>query len=591
MYSQHHSLLTSLEQSEVAAKALQYGISVLFIDGFMAQYVYTMHRVGKVVPPKRQILRDISLSFFPGAKIGVLGLNGSGKSTLLKIMAGVDKEIEGEAVPMSGLNIGYLEQEPKLNAEHTVRQAVEEGLGAVMAAKKRLDEVYAAYAEPDADFDKLAAEQAELEAVIAAAASSGSDDMETQMEIAADALRLPPWEANVGKLSGGEKRRVALCRLLLSKPDMLLLDEPTNHLDAESVEWLEQFLAKFPGTVVGVTHDRYFLDNAAEWILELDRGHGIPWKGNYSSWLEQKNDRLKQEESTESARQKTIKKELEWVRQNAKGRQAKAKARMTRFEELSSHEYQKRNETQEIFIPVAERLGNDAIEFVNVTKAFGDKLLMDNVSFRVPPGAIVGIIGPNGAGKSTLFRMIAGQDTPDSGEVKIGQTVKIAFVDQSRDSLPDAKTVFDSIADGADILTVGRFEMPARAYLGRFNFKGADQGKQVGQLSGGERGRLHLAKTLITGGNVLLLDEPSNDLDVETLRALEDALLEFAGSIMVISHDRWFLDRIATHILSFEGDSQVVFFDGNYQEYEADKKRRLGEAGAAPKRIRYKALR
>jgi sulfate-transporting ATPase len=550
-----------------------------------------MHRVGKVVPPKRQILRDISLSFFPGAKIGVLGLNGSGKSTLLKIMAGVDKEIEGEAVPMPGLNIGYLEQEPKLNPEHTVREAVEEGLGAVMSAKKRLDEVYAAYAEPDADFDKLAAEQAELEAIISAAASSGSDDMGTQMEIAADALRLPPWDANVGKLSGGEKRRVALCRLLLSKPDMLLLDEPTNHLDAESVEWLEQFLAKFPGTVVGVTHDRYFLDNAAEWILELDRGHGIPWKGNYSSWLEQKNDRLKQEEASESARQKTIKKELEWVRQNAKGRQAKAKARMTRFEELSSHEYQKRNETQEIFIPVAERLGNDAIEFVNVTKAFGDKLLMDNVSFRVPPGAIVGIIGPNGAGKSTLFRMIAGQDTPDSGEVKIGQTVKIAFVDQSRDALPDAKTVFDSIADGADLLTVGRFEMPARAYLGRFNFKGADQGKQVGQLSGGERGRLHLAKTLITGGNVLLLDEPSNDLDVETLRALEDALLEFAGSIMVISHDRWFLDRIATHILAFEGDSQVVFFDGNYQEYEADKKRRLGEAGAAPKRIRYKALR
>lgn len=557
----------------------------------MAQYVYTMHRVGKVVPPKRQILRDISLSFFPGAKIGVLGLNGSGKSTLLKIMAGVDKEIEGEAVPMPGLNIGYLEQEPKLNPEHTVRQAVEEGLGAVMSAKKRLDEVYAAYAEPDADFDKLAAEQAELEAIISAAASSGSDDMETQMEIAADALRLPPWDANVGKLSGGEKRRVALCRLLLSKPDMLLLDEPTNHLDAESVEWLEQFLAKFPGTVVGVTHDRYFLDNAAEWILELDRGHGIPWKGNYSSWLEQKNDRLKQEEASESARQKTIKKELEWVRQNAKGRQAKAKARMTRFEELSSHEYQKRNETQEIFIPVAERLGNDAIEFVNVSKAFGDKLLMDNVSFRVPPGAIVGIIGPNGAGKSTLFRMIAGLDKPDSGEVKIGQTVKIAFVDQSRDALPDAKTVFDSIADGADLLTVGRFEMPARAYLGRFNFKGADQGKQVGQLSGGERGRLHLAKTLITGGNVLLLDEPSNDLDVETLRALEDALLEFAGSIMVISHDRWFLDRIATHILAFEGDSQVVFFDGNYQEYEADKKRRLGEAGAAPKRIRYKALR
>ncbi|HBI83014.1 energy-dependent translational throttle protein EttA [Orrella sp. NBD-18] len=557
----------------------------------MAQYVYTMHRVGKVVPPKRQILRDISLSFFPGAKIGVLGLNGSGKSTLLKIMAGVDKEIEGEAVPMPGLNIGYLEQEPKLNPDHTVREAVEEGLGPVVAAKKRLDEVYAAYAEPDADFDKLAAEQAELEAIISAAASSGADDIETQMEIAADALRLPPWDANVGKLSGGEKRRVALCRLLLSKPDMLLLDEPTNHLDAESVEWLEQFLTRFPGTVVGVTHDRYFLDNAAEWILELDRGHGIPWKGNYSSWLEQKDDRLKQEEATESARQKTIKKELEWVRQNAKGRQAKAKARMTRFEELSSHEYQKRNETSEIFIPVAERLGNEVIEFVNVSKSFGDRLLIDNLSFRVPPGAIVGIIGPNGAGKSTLFKMIAGLEKPDSGEVKIGQTVKVSFVDQSRESLPENKTVFDTIADGADLLTVGKFEMPARAYLGRFNFKGADQGKIVGQLSGGERGRLHLAKTLIAGGNVLLLDEPSNDLDVETLRALEDALLEFAGSVMVISHDRWFLDRIATHILAFEGDSQVVFFDGNYQEYEADKKRRLGEAGAAPKRIRYKALR
>jgi sulfate-transporting ATPase len=557
----------------------------------MAQYVYTMHRVGKTVPPKRQILRDISLSFFPGAKIGVLGTNGSGKSTLLRIMAGVDKEIEGDAVPMPGLNIGYLEQEPKLNPDHTVRDAVEEGLGAVVAARKRLDAVYAAYAEPDADFDALAAEQAELESVIAAAASSGSDDIETQMEIAADALRLPPWDANVGKLSGGEKRRVALCRLLLSKPDMLLLDEPTNHLDAESVEWLEQFLAKFPGTVVGVTHDRYFLDNAAEWILELDRGHGIPWKGNYSSWLEQKDARLKTEESTESARQKTIKKELEWVRQNAKGRQAKSKARMARFEELSSHEYQKRNETQEIFIPVADRLGNEAIEFVNVSKAFGDRLLIDNLSFRVPPGAIVGIIGPNGAGKSTLFRMIAGQEKPDSGQVNIGSTVKIAFVDQSRDSLPNDKTVFDSIADGADILTVGRFEMPARAYLGRFNFKGADQGKMVGQLSGGERGRLHLAKTLITGGNVLLLDEPSNDLDVETLRAVEDALLEFAGSVMVISHDRWFLDRIATHILAFEGDSQAVFFDGNYQEYEADKRRRLGEAGAAPKRIRYKALR
>ena len=557
----------------------------------MAQYVFTMHRVGKVVPPKRQILRDISLSFFPGAKIGVLGTNGSGKSTLLKIMAGLDKEIEGEATPMPGLNIGYLEQEPRLNPDHSVREAVEEGLGPVVAARKRLDEVYSAYAEPDADFDKLAAEQADLEAVISAAASSGADDIETQMEIAADALRLPAWDANVGTLSGGEKRRVALCRLLLSKPDMLLLDEPTNHLDAESVDWLEQFLSKFSGTVVAVTHDRYFLDNVAEWILELDRGHGIPWKGNYSSWLEQKDARLQQEESTESARQKTIKKELEWVRQNAKGRQAKAKARMTRFEELSSQEYQKRNETSEIFIPVAERLGNEVIEFNDVSKAFGDRLLIDHLSFRVPPGAIVGIIGPNGAGKSTLFKMIAGRDTPDSGEVAIGQTVKIAFVDQSRDALPDAKTVFDTIADGADILTVGRFEMPARAYLGRFNFKGADQGKTVGQLSGGERGRLHLAKTLISGGNVLLLDEPSNDLDVETLRALEDALLEFAGSIMVISHDRWFLDRIATHILSFEGNSQVVFFDGNYQEYEADKKRRLGEAGSAPKRIRYKALR
>ena len=557
----------------------------------MAQYVYTMHRLGKIVPPKRHILRDISLSFFPGAKIGVLGLNGSGKSTLLKIMAGVDKEYEGEATPMPGLNIGYLEQEPKLDPAHTVRQSVEEGMGAVVAARKRLDEVYAEYAAEDADFDALAAEQAELEAIIAAAASSGADDLETQMEIAADALRLPPWDAVVGKLSGGEKRRVALCRLLLSKPDMLLLDEPTNHLDAESVDWLEQFLAKFPGTVVAVTHDRYFLDNAAEWILELDRGYGIPWKGNYSSWLEQKEARLEQEESTESARQKTIKTELEWVRQNAKGRQAKSKARLSRFEELSSHEYQKRNETQEIFIPVAERLGNEVIEFNNVSKAFGDRLLIDNLSFRVPPGAIVGIIGPNGAGKSTLFRMIAGQETPDSGEVVVGTTVKLAFVDQSRDALPDAKPVFDTIADGADLLTVGRFEMPARAYLGRFNFKGGDQGKTVGQLSGGERGRLHLAKTLITGGNVLLLDEPSNDLDVETLRALEDALLEFAGSIMVISHDRWFLDRIATHILSFEGDSQVVFFDGNYQEYEADKKRRLGEAGAAPKRIRYKALR
>ena len=556
----------------------------------MAQYVYTMNRVGKVVPPKRQILRDISLSFFPGAKIGVLGLNGAGKSTLLKIMAGIDREIEGDATPMPGLKIGYLPQEPQLNPEHTVREAVEEGLGEVAAARKRLDDVYAAYAEPDADFDALAAEQAELEAIIAAAASSGADDIEHQMEIAADALRLPPWEAIVGNLSGGEKRRVALCRLLLSKPDMLLLDEPTNHLDAESVEWLEIFLRKFPGTVVGVTHDRYFLDNAAEWILELDRGHGIPWKGNYSSWLEQKDARLQQEEAAESARQRTIKKELEWVRQNPKGRQAKAKARLARFEELSSHDYQKRNETQEIFIPVAERLGNEVIEFENVSKGYGDRLLIDNLSFKVPPGAIVGIIGPNGAGKSTLFRMISGREQPDSGSVKVGQTVRVAFVDQSRDSLPDDKTVFEAISDGADLLTVGRHEMPSRAYLGRFNFRGADQNKRVGDLSGGERGRLHLAKTLITGGNLLLLDEPSNDLDVETLRALEDALLEFAGSVMVISHDRWFLDRIATHILAFEGDSQVVFFDGNYQEYEADKKQRLGEEAAKPRRIRYKAL-
>ncbi|MCQ9617124.1 energy-dependent translational throttle protein EttA [Paenalcaligenes niemegkensis] len=556
----------------------------------MAQYVYTMNRVGKIVPPKRQILRDISLSFFPGAKIGVLGLNGSGKSTLLKIMAGVDTEIEGEAIPMPGINIGYLPQEPQLNPDHTVRQEVEVGLGDVFTAKQRLDQVYMEYAEPDADFDALATEQAELEAIIAAAASSGADDIATQMEIAADALRLPPWDAVIANLSGGEKRRVALCQLLLAKPDMLLLDEPTNHLDAESVHWLEQFLSKFPGTVVAVTHDRYFLDNAAEWILELDRGHGIPWKGNYSSWLEQKDDRLQQEESSESARQRTIKKELEWVRQNPKGRQAKSKARINRFEELSSHEYQKRNETQEIFIPVAERLGNEVIEFNNVSKAFGDRLLIDDLSFKVPPGAIVGIIGPNGAGKSTLFRMIAGQEQPDSGSVEIGQTVNLAYVDQSRDSLPNDKTVFETIADGSDILTVGRFEMPSRAYVGRFNFRGSDQNKIVGELSGGERGRLHLAKTLISGGNVLLLDEPSNDLDVETLRALEDALLEFAGCVMVISHDRWFLDRIATHILAFEGDSHVEFFDGNYQEYEDDKRRRLGEEAAKPRRIRYKAL-
>ncbi len=552
----------------------------------MAQYVYSMNRVGKIVPPKRQILKNISLSFFPGAKIGVLGLNGSGKSTLLKIMAGVDKDIEGEAVPMPNLNIGYLSQEPELNPEHTVRQAVEEGLGELGMAQQKLEEIYAAYADPEADFDKLAEEQAKWEAVIAAA----GNDAEHLMEIAADSLRLPPWEASVVTLSGGEKRRVALCRLLMSKPDMLLLDEPTNHLDAESVHWLEQFLHKFPGTVVAVTHDRYFLDNAAEWILELDRGSGIPWKGNYSSWLDQKQDRLKQEESSESARQKALKKELEWVRQNPKGRQAKSKARIARFEELSSHEYQKRNETQEIFIPVAERLGNEVIEFENVSKAFGDRLLIDNLSFKIPPGAIVGVIGPNGAGKSTLFKMIAGKEQPTSGTIKIGSTVRMAVVDQARDSLPNDKTVFDGVADGADILTVGKFEMPSRAYLGRFNFKGGDQQKLIGNLSGGERGRLHLAKTLISGGNVLLLDEPSNDLDVETLRSLEDALLEFAGTVLVTSHDRWFLDRIATHILSCEGDSQWVFFDGNFQEYEADKIKRLGEEGARPKRVRYKPL-
>ena len=553
----------------------------------MAQYVFTMNRVGKIVPPKRQILKDISLSFFPGAKIGVLGLNGSGKSTVLKIMAGLDKDIQGEAVAMPNLNIGYLPQEPQLDPEQTVRQAVEQGLGEVFEAQQKLEAVYAAYAEPDADFDALAAEQARLEAIIAASDGHNADHL---LEMAADALRLPPWEAKIGNLSGGEKRRVALCRLLLSKPDMLLLDEPTNHLDAESVDWLEQFLTRFPGTVVAVTHDRYFLDNAAQWILELDRGHGIPWKGNYSSWLEQKEQRLEQEAKQEDARMKAMKQELEWVRQNPKGRQAKSKARIARFNELSSEEYQKRNETQEIFIPVAERLGDSVIEFDGVSKGFGDRLLIDNLSFQVPPGAIVGIIGPNGAGKSTLFRMIAGQDQPDSGAVKIGPTVKIAHVDQSRDKLAGNKTVFEEISNGADILTVGKYETPSRAYLGRFNFKGADQQKIVGNLSGGERGRLHLAKTLIAGGNVLLLDEPSNDLDVETLRALEDALLEFAGCVLVISHDRWFLDRIATHILAAEGDSQWVFFDGNYQEYEADKKRRLGEEGAKPKRIRYKPI-
>jgi sulfate-transporting ATPase len=546
-----------------------------------------MYRVGKTVPPKRQILKDISLSFFPGAKIGVLGLNGAGKSTLLRIMAGIDTEFDGTAEAMPGISIGYLPQEPVLDPEKTVRETVEEGLGEILVARKRLEEVYAAYGDPDADFDKLADEQAKLEAVLA---SHDADNMDLQLEVAADALRLPPWDAKIGPLSGGEKRRVALCRLLLSKPDMLLLDEPTNHLDAESVEWLEQFLQRFAGTVVAVTHDRYFLDNAAEWILELDRGHGIPWKGNYSSWLEQKEARLAAEEASESARQKALKRELEWVRTNPKGRHAKNKSRIARFEELSSYEYQKRNETREIFIPVAERLGDRVVEFENVRKAYGDKLLMESVNFRIPPGAIVGIIGPNGAGKSTLFRMIAGKEQPDSGNIAVGPSVKLALVDQSRESLQDEKSVFEDVSGGLDLLTVGKFEMPSRAYLGRFNFKGADQQKKVGQLSGGERGRLHLAKTLVTGANVLLLDEPSNDLDVETLRALEDALSEFAGTVLVISHDRWFLDRIATHIIAFEGDSSVQFFEGNYHEYEADKVKRLGEEAARPHRLRYKPL-
>lgn len=552
----------------------------------MPQYVMSMMRVGKIVPPKRAILKDISLSFFPGAKIGVLGLNGAGKSTLLKIMAGLNNDIEGEIIWQPGLKIGYLPQEPILNPAATVREEVEAGMGEVVAAQKRLEEVYAAYAEPDADFDALAAEQAHLEAVINAAGT----DAATQMEIAADALRLPPWDAKIEHLSGGEKRRVALCKLLLSRPDMLLLDEPTNHLDAESVAWLEEFLHRFPGTVIAVTHDRYFLDDAAEWILELDRGEGIPWKGNYSSWLEQKEKRLELEKRTEESRAKSIRHELEWVRQNPKGRQAKAKARLNRFEELSSFEYQARNETNEIFIPVAERLGNKVIEFKHVSKGFGDRLLIDDLSFTVPPGAIVGVIGPNGAGKSTLFKMIDGKEKPDSGSIELGETVRLAAVSQLRDALPNDKTVFEAVSGGQDTLQVGRFQMPSRAYLGRFNFKGADQQKLVGILSGGERGRLHLAATLLKGGNVLLLDEPSNDLDVETLRALEEALLEFAGVAMISSHDRWFLDRIATHILAFEGDSKVVFFAGNYNEYEADKRRRLGEDAAKPHRIRFKPL-
>ena len=549
----------------------------------MAQYVYTMRRVAKVVPPQRTILKNISLNFFPGAKIGVLGLNGSGKSSLLKIMAGVDDNYEGEVIRMPGIKVGYLEQEPALEKGKTVREVVEQAQGDVAAAKKRLDEIYAAYAEPDADFDKLAEEQAKLEAMINA---GGADEL----EVAADALRLPDWNSRIETLSGGEKRRVALCRLLLSKPDLLLLDEPTNHLDAESVEWLEQFLQRFPGTVVAVTHDRYFLDNAAGWILELDRGMGIPWEGNYSSWLEQKEKRLQVEASQEAARIKAMQHELEWVRQNPKGRGTKSKARLARFEELSSYETQQRNETQEIFIPVAERLGNEVIEFQNVSKGFGDRLLIDKLSFKVPPGAIVGIIGPNGAGKSTLFRLLIGKEKPDAGKILVGKTVKIAHADQLRDDLQNDKSVFEDISGGNDTIQVGKFQMPSRSYLARFNFRGADQQKPVGQLSGGERGRLHLAKMLMSGANVLLLDEPSNDLDVETLRALEEALLEFAGTVLVISHDRWFLDRIATHILAAEGESQWVFFNGNYQEYEADKKKRLGEEAARPHRIRFKPL-
>jgi sulfate-transporting ATPase len=552
----------------------------------MAQYVMSMFRVSKVVPPKRQIIKDISLSFFPGAKIGLLGLNGSGKSTVLRIMAKQDAEFDGEISHESGIRIGYLPQEPQLDPARTVREEVESGMGEVAAAQKRLEEVYAAYSDPDANMERLAEEQARLEAVI----ENAGADTGNALEIAADALRLPPWDQSVKHLSGGEKRRVALCKLLLSKPDMLLLDEPTNHLDAESVEWLEQFLTRFPGTVVAITHDRYFLDNAAEWILELDRGRGIPWKGNYSSWLEQKEQRLEVEAKQESARIKAMKQELEWVRQNPKARQAKSKARLSRFEELSSVEYQKRNETQEIFIPVAERLGEQVVEFKGVSKGFGDRLLIDDLTFSVPPGAIVGIIGPNGAGKSTLFKMITGVEKPDAGKVVVGQSVKMAFVDQSREDLTSSKTVFEELSGGRDVIQVGRYEMPSRAYIGRFNFKGADQQKVVGTLSGGERGRLHLAKTLMKGGNLLLLDEPSNDLDVETLRALEDGLLEYAGSVMVISHDRWFLDRIATHILACEGDSKWSFFAGNYQEYEADKRRRLGEEGAKPHRIRYKPI-
>ncbi|MCO2459321.1 energy-dependent translational throttle protein EttA [Pseudomonas aeruginosa] len=553
----------------------------------MAQYVYTMHRVGKIVPPKREILKDISLSFFPGAKIGVLGLNGAGKSTLLRIMAGVDTEIEGEARPMPGINVGYLPQEPKLDPQATVRDIVEEAVGQIKQAQARLDEVYAAYAEPDADFDALAAEQAKLEAILQA---SDGHNLERQLEVAADALRLPPWDAKVEHLSGGEKRRVALCRLLLSAPDMLLLDEPTNHLDADSVAWLEHFLHDFPGTVVAITHDRYFLDNVAGWILELDRGHGIPFEGNYSGWLESKAARLTQEAKQEASHAKAMKAELEWVRQGAKGRQAKSKARLQRFEELQSQEFQKRSETNEIYIPAGPRLGDKVIELHNVTKGYGDRVLIDNLSLSIPKGAIVGVIGGNGAGKSTLFRMLTGKEQPDSGTIEIGETVQIASVDQSRDSLEGNKTVWEQVSDGFEQIKIGNYEVPSRSYVGRFNFKGADQQKFVKDLSGGERGRLHLALTLKQGGNVLLLDEPSNDLDVETLRALEEALLDFPGSAIVISHDRWFLDRIATHILSYEDDGKVTFFEGNYTEFEADRKKRLGDAAAQPHRVRYKKL-
>ncbi|HEY8034530.1 MAG TPA: energy-dependent translational throttle protein EttA [Methylobacter sp.] len=553
----------------------------------MAQYIYSMNRVGKIVPPKKYILKDISLSFFPGAKIGVLGLNGSGKSTLLRIMAGIDKEIEGEAIPLKGIKIGYLPQEPQLDPNKTVRGNVEEAVTEIKAVLEQLDAVYAAYALPDADFDKLAADQARLEDIVNAC---DGHNLERKLEVAADALRLPDWDANVATLSGGEKRRVALCRLLLSNPDMLLLDEPTNHLDAESVAWLERFLHDYPGTVVAVTHDRYFLDNVAGWILELDRGSGIPWEGNYSSWLEQKSNRLLQEEKQETSRQKAMKAELEWVRSNPKGRHAKSKARLARFEELSSSDVQKRNETQEIYIPPGPRLGDIVIEADNISKAFGDKLLINGLSFKLPPGGIVGIIGPNGAGKTTLFRMMAGVDKPDSGTLTLGQTVELAYVDQMRDDLDPKKTVFDEISDGLDMITVGKYETPSRAYVGRFNFKGADQQKFIGNLSGGERNRVHLAKLLKTGGNVLLLDEPTNDLDVETLRALEEALLAFPGCAVVISHDRWFLDRIATHMLAFEGDSNVVWFEGNYEDYEADRHRRLGSDADNPHRLKYKKL-